>query len=36
MRAGVSGRNMALSEQGTANPSLVTVDKLARALFRNG
>jgi transcriptional regulator with XRE-family HTH domain len=31
-RAGVSRRNITLIEQGMANPSLVTVDKLARAL----
>ncbi len=31
-RSGVSRRNITLIEQGSANPSLVTVDKLARAL----
>lgn len=31
-RSGVSKRSIMLIEQGNANPNLVTVDKLARAL----
>lgn len=34
-RAGVSRRNITMIENGIANPSLVTVDKLARALGVN-